>query len=64
MEKKACRGRMWRTMGKEPYVREMCEYFTVERQKAKKLMKEAEREKQEGNTRSVAAGIASQTWRK
>ena len=62
MEKKAYRGRMWRMVGKEPYVRGMWEHFQAERQKAKKFMKEAEKEKQEGikGTRSVAAEITSQ----
>ena len=66
MEKKAYRERMWKMMGKEPYVREMWEHFQAERQKAKKFMKEAEKEKQEGPKGQVAAGITSQriNWSK
>ena len=61
MEKKAYRGRMWKMMGKEPYLCGMCEHFSSERSKAKKFRQLADEVKQAGRkTRSVAAGIASQ----
>ena len=47
MEKKAHCGKMWKMMGKEAYVREkVCSF--QRKDKAKKFMQEAEKEKQEG----------------
>ena len=43
--KKAHRGRLWRTHGKDQYIQGMWEYFSLERVKAKKLLKDAEKEK-------------------
>ena len=48
MEKKAYRGRMWKMMGKEPYLRGMWEHFSSERSKAKKFRQLADEEKQAG----------------
>ena len=48
VEKKAHRGRLWRMLGKDQYIQGMSEYFSFERVKSKKFMKEAEKEKQEG----------------
>ena len=42
------RGRLWRMLEKDQYLQGMWEYFSFERLKAKKFMKEAEKEKQEG----------------
>ena len=46
VEKKAYRGRMWKMMGKEPYLRGMWEHFSCERSKAKKFRQLADEEKQ------------------
>ena len=48
VEKMAHRGRLWRTLGKDQYKQGMWEYFSFERLEAKRFMKEAEKEKQEG----------------
>ena len=48
VEKKAYRGRMWKRLGKEPYLRGMWEHFSCERSKAKKFRKLAVEEKQAG----------------
>ena len=48
VEKKACTGRMWTMMGKEPYLRGMWEHFSCERSKAKKFRQLADEEKQAG----------------
>ena len=48
VEKKSHRGRQWRMQGKDQYVRGMWEYFSLERLKAKKFLKDAEKEQQEG----------------
>ena len=48
VEKKAYRGRMWKIMGKEPYLREMWEHFLQERSRAKSFRELAEEEKQAG----------------
>ena len=47
-------------MGKEPYLRGLLEHFSCEKSKAKKYRQLADEEKAGRNTRSVAAGIASQ----
>ena len=60
MGKKAHRGRMWKIMEKEPYLRGMWEHFSFERSKAKKFRQLADEEKQAGIQGPVAAGIASQ----
>ena len=48
MEKKVYRGRMWRMIGKEPYLRGMWEYFSSEKSKAKKFRQLADEERQAG----------------
>ena len=48
VKKKAYRGRMWKMMGQEPYLRGMWEHFSCERSKAKKFRQLAEEEKQAG----------------
>ena len=48
VEKKAYRGKMWKMMGKEPYLRGMSEHFSCERLKAKKFRQPADEEKQAG----------------
>ena len=48
VEKKAYRGRMWKMMGKEPYLRGMWEHFSCERSKANKFRQLADKEKQAG----------------
>ena len=59
-EKKVYRGSMWKMMGKEPYVRGMWEHVLQERSTVKRFRQLADEEKSGRNTRSVAAGIASQ----
>ena len=46
VEKKAYRGRMWKMMGKELYLRGMWEHLSCERSKAKKFRQPADVEKQ------------------
>ena len=48
MERKAYRGRMWKILGKEPYLRGMWEYFLQERSIVKKFRELADEEKQAG----------------
>ena len=51
VEKKACRGRMWKMwkmIGKEPYLRGMWKHFSSERSKTKKFRQLAAEEKQAG----------------
>ena len=48
VEKKAHRGRLWKMIGKEQYVREMWEYFCKERDKAKRFREQVEEEWQAG----------------
>ena len=48
VEKKACRGRQWKMMGKEQYIPEMWEYFCQERAIVKRFREEAEKERQVG----------------
>ena len=48
VEKKAHRGRLRRMLGKDQYIQGMWEFFSLERVKAKKFMKNAKEEKQEG----------------
>ena len=48
MEKKAYRGRMWKMLGKEPYLRGMWEHFSCERSKAKKFRQLADEDEQAG----------------
>ena len=48
VEKKAYLGRVWKMMGKEPYLRGMWEHFSCERSKAKKFRQLADEEKQAG----------------
>ena len=60
VEKKAYRGRMWRMMGKVPYLRWMWEHFSSEKIEGKEISTTGRLGKAGGNTRAVAAGIASQ----
>ena len=48
VEKKAHRGRMWKMMGKEPYLRGMWEYFLQERSRVKRFRELADEEKHAG----------------
>ena len=48
VEKKAHRGRMWKMMGNEQFTKGMCEYCTLQRAEAKKILEDAARERQEG----------------
>ena len=48
VEKKACRGRRWRMLRKDQFLQGLWEYFSIERLKAKKFLKDAEKEKHEG----------------
>ena len=48
VEKKAYRGRMWKMMGREPYLRGMWEYFLQERSRVKRFRELADEEKQAG----------------
>ena len=48
MEKKAYRGRMWKMMEREPYLRWMWEYFLQERSRVKRFPELADEEKQAG----------------
>ena len=48
MEKKAHRGRLWRMLGKDQYIREMWEYYCHERSRVKQLREDAEKERQAG----------------
>ena len=61
LEKRAHRGRLWKMMGKEQYVRDMWEYFCQESARVKRFREEAEEERASRNTGSVAAGIASRS---
>ena len=58
MEKKTYRKRMWKMTGKEPYLRGMLEHFSVKDQRQRSS--DSWPIKAGRNTRSVAAGIASQ----
>ena len=48
VEKKAYRGRMWKMMEKEPYVRGMWEHILQERSRVKRFRELADEEKQAG----------------
>ena len=48
VEKKAYRGRIWRMMGKEQYVRGMWEHFLQERARVRQFRERAEEEQQAG----------------
>ena len=48
VEKKAYPGRMWKMMGKEPYLRGMWEHFFQDRSRAKRFRELVEEEKQAG----------------
>ena len=48
VEKKAHRGRLWRMLVNDQFIQGKWEYFSLERVKAKKFMKDAERDKKEG----------------
>ena len=46
--KEVVRGRLWGILEKDQYIQGIWEYFSIERLTAKKFMKDAEKEKQEG----------------
>ena len=48
VEKEAYRGRMWKVMEKEPYLRGMREHFLQERSRAKRFRELADEEEQAG----------------
>ena len=48
VEQKAHRGRIWKVMGTEQFIRGMWAYFTLERTEVRKILAEASREKHEG----------------
>ena len=48
VEKKAYRGRMWKMMVNEPYLRGLWEYFLQERSRVKRYRELADGEKQAG----------------
>ena len=48
VERKAHRGRLWKTFGSQQFMRGMWEYFTIKRAWAKKVLADAPKEKQEG----------------
>ena len=48
VEKKACRGRMWKMMEKEPYLRGMWEYFLQERSRVKRFRELVDENRQAG----------------
>ena len=48
VEKKAHRGRLWKMLGKDQFTQGMWECVSLERAKAKKFLKDDEKEKQEG----------------
>ena len=48
VEKKAYRGRIWKMMEKEPYLRGTLEHFSSERSKGKKFRQLADEERQTG----------------
>ena len=58
-EKKAHRGRLWRMMEKDQFIQRMWEYFSLARAKAKKFLRNAEKEKQEG-----IQGLPKSFWNK
>ena len=58
MEKKAHRGKMLKIMGNEQFIRGMCEYFTLRRAEAKKILEDAGKARR--NSRSEAAGVPFQ----
>ena len=48
VEKEAHRGRLWRMLGKDQYIREMWEYYCSERSRVKKVREDAEKGRQAG----------------
>ena len=47
MDKKAHRGKLWQMLGKDQFIQGPWAYFSLARAKAKKFLKDAEKEKQE-----------------
>ena len=64
VEKKGYRGRMWKIMGKEPYLCGMWEHFSCERSKAKKFRQLADEEKQAGIQGQWQQESPEHTWSK
>ena len=48
VENKAHRGRKWKIMGNEQFIRGVWECYTLERAEAKRILEDASRERQEG----------------
>ena len=59
VERKAYRGRMWKMMGKEPYVCGDVGIFPPRKKQSKEVSRAGRRRKAGRNTGSMAAGIAS-----
>ena len=57
---KAYRGRMWKMMGKEPYIAWDVGILSPRKKQSKEVSRAGLRRKAGRNTRSVAAGITSQ----
>ena len=65
VEKKEHRGRLWRMLEKDQYIREMWEYYSCERSKVKKFREDAEKGKQEGHKANGSANRwPSKPWNK
>ena len=65
VEKKAYRGRMWKMMGKEPYLRGMWEYSLQERSRVERYRELADEEKQAGIQGQLQqASPAREYWNK
>ena len=60
MEEKAHGGRLWKVLGKDQLAQGMLEYFCLERAKAKKFLKDAEKEKTGRDTRPMATRVFCQ----
>ena len=64
VEYKAHRGRIWRMVGKEPYVRGMWEYFLHERNRVKRFREQAEKSRQEHKVSGSWNRQLVNTWSK
>ena len=60
VEKKAHRGRIWKVMGGEQFLRGMWEYITLKKAGPIKISADAARGKTRREARSVAAGVSLQ----
>ena len=65
MEKNAHRGRLWRVLGKDKYIQGVWEYVSCERAKAKKILKDAEKESRKGSKANGNVSLRPKnTWNK